>query len=156
MTNRHAVVPRTMSFIFNKDKVLLYKASNKKEWEGKYDTVGGHIEKGENILDAANREIQEETGLVLKNTKLKGIVHVSGFYGKEIMLFVTTSSTPNEKVISSDEGKLEWIELKKIDEIDTFEDLKPIIKKVLSLQNNEMFIGTSKWDGKDGLESISL
>lgn len=79
--NRHTVVPRTMCFVFYQDEVLLIKASAKKDWQGIYDPLGGHIEKGESIISSVKREIKEESGLDVFNTKLRGIVHVEGFFG---------------------------------------------------------------------------
>lgn len=153
---RHQVVPRTMSFVFNNNRVLLLKAKHNKEWDGTYDPLGGHIEKGENIIKAANREIWEESGLKPLDTTLKGIVHVNGFFNKEIMLFVTSSTTNDENVVSNHEGELEWVELDKLENIKTFEDLKPILNHMLQMKPGELFIGTSKWDGKDGLLAIDI
>lgn len=156
MTERHQVTPRTMSFVFNGTKVLLLRASSVKDWDGTYDPLGGHIEQSENIIDAANREIFEESGLVVKDTKLRGVVHVSGFFGKEVMLFVTASTTEDLNVVSGSEGAPEWIEITDLHKVKAFEDLKPILKHVLELNSDELFFGASKWDGKDGLISLDI
>lgn len=156
MTDRHTVVPRTLCFVFFGDEVLLLKASNNKEWEGVYNPVGGHIEKGEGVIECANREIQEETGLTVKNTKLKGIVHVTNFYGKNVMMFVTSSNAPSKSVVSSDEGQLEWVNLNKLESLKMFEDVKPILKHVLEMPEGQIFVGTSEYDGKDKLLSLDI
>ncbi|MBR1212528.1 NUDIX hydrolase [Bradyrhizobium sp. JYMT SZCCT0180] len=45
-------------------KVLLgLRAPSKKVWPGHWDTIGGHVEDGENLDDALIREVQEETGV---------------------------------------------------------------------------------------------
>lgn len=156
MSEKHQVIPRTMCFVLNNDKVLMLKANDTKDWDGTYDPLGGHIEKGESILESAVREIEEESGLIVKDTKLRGVVHVSGFFGKEIMLFVTTSTTDETEVVENHEGELEWVELAKLDEINAFEDLKPILRHVLEMNYDEIFFGVSKWDGKDKLESLDI
>lgn len=153
---RHQVIPRTMCFVFNKDKVLLLKANSTKDWDGTYDPLGGHIEKGESILENAVREIEEESGLKVKDTKLRGIVHVSGFFDKEIMLFVTSSTTNETVVVSNHEGDLEWVAIENLDKINAFEDLKPILKHVLDMSSDEIFFGVSQWDGKDSLQSLDI
>lgn len=156
MADRHVVVPRTMCFVFNGKKVLLLKAKPGEERDGFYDPLGGHIEKGESVIDCANREIQEESGLVVKNTKLRGIVHVNGFYGKQIMMFVTASRTKRTKVQQSDEGELKWVKFSELNKIKAFEDLKPILKHVIRMKPGEIFVGTSEFDGKDKLVALDI
>jgi len=153
---RHQVVPRTLCFVFYNDEVLLLKASSKKEYEGRYDPVGGHVEKGESIIACAEREIKEETGLNVKNTKLRGIVHVSNFFGKEVMMFVTTSTATKKDVVESDEGELYWIKLNKINNLNIFEDVKPILKHITKMKPDELFFGVSEFDGKDKLLSLDI
>ena len=48
----------------------------KDPYKGLYNMVGGKIEKGENGLDAAYRELYEETGITRENIKL---VHLMDF-----------------------------------------------------------------------------
>lgn len=156
MAKKHIVVPRTMCFVFNGDDVLLLKANFTKEWDGTYDPLGGHIEKGESVIDNAKREIEEESGLKVKDIRLRGIVHVSGFFGKEIMLFVTSGVTKQRKVVANHEGELEWVATKSLDKIKAFEDLKPILKHILKMKSGEIFVGTSKWDGRDKLLALEL
>lgn len=156
MAEKHIVIPRTMCFVFNGNDVLLLKANATKEWDGTYDPLGGHIEKGESVIDNANREIEEESTLKVTDTKLRGIVHVSGFFGKEIMLFVTSSTTKQREVVANHEGELEWVSTKNLDRIKAFEDLKPILKHVLEMKSGEIFVGTSQWDGKDKLQALDL
>lgn len=155
-TKRHIVVPRVLCFIFNKDSVLMLKASKEKDWYGYYEPPGGHIEKGEDVISAAEKEIYEETGLRVSNTKLAGIIHVSGFFGKEIMLFVTKSFTNKAILSSSHEGEAVWIKLSMINKISLIEDTKPMLEKIMTMKKGEIFVGTSEFDGKDKLNSFNI
>lgn len=156
MKQRHQVIPRTMCFVFYGDEVLLLKAGEKKEWTGTYDPLGGHIEKGESIIASAEREIKEESGLTVSGAKLRGIVHVSGFFGKEIMMFVTASKAPSKKVVANHEGELEWVSIDKLNRVKVFEDVKPILRQVLQLKSEELFVGVSRFDGKDKLLALDI
>ena len=52
------------TYIINdKNNVLLFRSP---KWDGKWTICGGHIEPGETIEEATNREMFEETGLKVK------------------------------------------------------------------------------------------
>src|SRR5260370_42114690 len=61
---RYSIIPRVLCFVTWMDEVLLLKgAPDKKLWAGKYNGLGGHVERGESGHAAAQREILEESGL---------------------------------------------------------------------------------------------
>lgn len=57
------------AFVFNKDKIILLKHTNKKRG---YDIPGGHIDEGETSMEACNREVMEEVGCKIKNLSYLG------------------------------------------------------------------------------------
>ena len=64
--DRYMLIPRTAIFIRRADEYLLIKgAPTKRLWAGKYNGIGGHVERGENILFSAQRKWLEETGLLV-------------------------------------------------------------------------------------------
>jgi 8-oxo-dGTP diphosphatase len=79
---------------------------------GKYLSLGGHVEPGEDVLTCARREVYEESGLTATDLELRGTVLWTGF-GRErrdYLCFVFradafhgTSHGGNE------EGTLEWV-----------------------------------------------
>lgn len=152
MKNRHQVTPRTLCLIRNGEKILLIEFSKEKgDMQGFYNAPGGHVEFNEGIIECAKKEIFEETGLKPNNTKLKGIVHITNFFGKNVMLFVTLSDTDEKNVIECSEGKLHWIDIDKINEVNIIKDVKIIIDKINELDENEIFTAKSKFDGKGKL-----
>ena len=76
-SDRFMVIPRTLIFITRGDEVLLLKGSpGKRLWANRYNGVGGHVERGEDILSAARRELVEETGLVVNDLWLWGVIMI--------------------------------------------------------------------------------
>lgn len=59
-------------FILNdKNEILLVKSY---KWPNKWVVMGGHIEWGESIAEAAEREVKEEVGLVVKFDRVVKVV----------------------------------------------------------------------------------
>lgn len=76
---------------------------------------GGHVEKAESFTDAVIREVFEETGLEISSPQLCGIKDWTNDDGtRYVVLFYKTNKFQGE-IKSSDEGKVYWIELDKID-----------------------------------------
>lgn len=61
-------------FIFKQDRFLIgcRKGAN---GEGTWSVPGGHLEFGETIIQGSKREVEEETGLKIKNIKIAGLTN---------------------------------------------------------------------------------
>ena len=67
-------LPAVNAAIFNPEReILLTRRSPTVREPGKWCLPGGHVEVGEQWLDAMHREVREETGLIVKRQKLVGI-----------------------------------------------------------------------------------
>ena len=138
--NRYQVVPRTLIFILHGEEILLLKgAENKKIWAGYYNGVGGHIERGESVIGAAERELFEETGITNVDLKLKSIIliDVEEFLG--INLFVFVGEIMNKQIESGNEGDLEWVNLNDIHNYQMVEDLYELLPKILSPRDDILY-----------------
>lgn len=155
-SKRHTVTPRVLCLVFNRNRILFLKASRAKDWIGYYEPPGGHIEKGEDPIAAGKRELFEETGLKVEDMKLVGVVHVNGFFGKDVMMFIVKAETNQTEVKKSEEGIPVWLDTNKIDNYRLIEDMKPIVSKVIKMQKGEIFIGVSEFDGRDKLLSFDI
>jgi 8-oxo-dGTP diphosphatase len=133
--NRYSVIPRTLVFITRGDKVLmLHGAPTKRIWANKYNGIGGHVERDEDVFTSARREAKGETGLEIDRLRLCGVINIDTDHASSgIMLFVFTAESRSGDPIPSDEGRLEWIDRNALDQIDLVEDLTTILPRALNL-----------------------
>jgi 8-oxo-dGTP pyrophosphatase MutT (NUDIX family) len=71
-SGRWMTIPRTLCFITSGDDVLLIKrAAHKRVFPGRYNGIGGHLERDEDPRSGAIREMREETGLPVRDVRLR-------------------------------------------------------------------------------------
>ncbi len=134
---RYTVIPRTLVFITRGTHILLLRgAPTKRIWANKYNGIGGHIERDEDVFSAALREIREETSLAVDDLRLVGLINIDGDQPAGIMLFVFTARCPSGEPIPSEEGTLEWIARDQFTQVDLVEDLPAILPRALDLPPN--------------------
>lgn len=131
--DRYTVIPRTLVFITRGDQVLLLRGSARKRiWANKYNGIGGHIERDEDIYSAAHREVIEETGLEVEDLRLVGLINIDGDQPTGIMLFVFVAESRSGEPVPSEEGTLEWIARDQITQVDLVEDLPIILPRSIN------------------------
>lgn len=134
-SGRYTLVPRTLIFLTRDDQVLLIKGSpNKRLWANRYNGLGGHIERGEDIISAAQRELYEEAGLAAIDLFLCGVITIDT--GKEvgIGIYVLRGETLHGDLHPSSEGALEWVKNQDILALPLVEDLPHLLPRVLAAQ----------------------
>lgn len=135
---RWLAIPRTLCFLLNGDDVLLMKRSpHKRIFPNRYNGVGGHIERDEDPLTSARREIHEETGITAHNLKLCAVYNVDAGESAGIILFVFTAWTDSRDVTANDEGTLHWVKRGEIANLDLVDDLPMLLPRILALGADE-------------------
>lgn len=152
--NRYRLIPRTLIFIFRGDEILLIKGSpQKKLWPGKYNGLGGHIEKGEDPKSAARRELLEESGLVCASMTLCGTIIVDTGSNPGVAIYVFRGDYQSGNLVHSNEGTLEWVNVKNIQNVNVVEDLNTIIPRILAQEKGEQpFSAIYSFDSVDNLQ----
>lgn len=74
-------------FKFVQDGKVLMIKENKATVKNKWNFPSGHVEKGEDIIEAACREVKEETGLDVKLTHTTGIYNFISSMDHQVILF---------------------------------------------------------------------
>ncbi len=138
---RYTVVPRTLIFLTRGEEVLFLRgAPDKRLWAGKLNGIGGHIEPGEDPYAGACREIQEETGLDVRDLLLRAVIHISGRGAPGVMLFVYVGEAPSRDVRSTSEGELVWCPAGALPTSEMLEDLPYLLPRLLARPQDHRLI----------------
>lgn len=103
------------ALILDSGKILLCRLSKElPEWEGSWTLPGGGLEFGESPEAAVVREVQEETGLIVRSDGVAGIDNIfikrdyEEFHGIRIIYRVTVVGGELRHEISGTTDRCEW------------------------------------------------
>ncbi len=120
----HSIILATLCYL-KRDGCTLMVHRNKKPndiHEGKWNGLGGKFEAGETPEECVQREVQEESGLVIQNPRLHGLLMFPNFKGNNWYVFVFTATEfSGELLDDSPEGHLEWISNDQVAQLNLWE-----------------------------------
>ena len=108
---------------------------------------GGHVEPGESFVEAAIREVREETGLTIEKPTLCGVKQFPEGDARYTVFYYKTnrfSGTPQ----SSEEGEVFWIPRADVDKYHTVGDFNEMMRIMESDEFSELIYRPrgDQWD----------
>lgn len=123
---------------------------NKDKWIG----VGGHFEQDESPEECLYREVLEETGCTLSESRLRGIVTFVSGDGVTEYMFLYSASGLQGTLTECDEGEFAWIDKDAVYDLNIWEGDKIFFR--LLEERDDFFSLKLVYDGHCNLVEASL
>lgn len=141
--------------VFNKDKSeVLFCKRTKEPFKGQYNFVGGKVEQDENSMNAAYRELEEETGISAEDIKLYRMMDIT-YYHLNFVLELYVGTLQEDIELIEEVNPLEWLSIdENFADPDRFagkQNIAHIINVAMEFEAPEnKLISTGKYIGVDG------
>jgi 8-oxo-dGTP diphosphatase len=145
----------TLGYLFSPDgqRVLLIHRNRRPDdlHFGKYNGLGGKLDRGEDVVSGLRREIREESGLECERLALRGTISWPGFgkQGEDWFGFIfRIDGWSGQPRTENAEGTLEWVELVRLLQLPLWEGDRYFLPLVLE-HNERQFHGVMPYrDGR--------
>lgn len=144
----------TVCYLEEEGKVLMMEFKDK--WDNRFCAPGGKVQYGETPKECIIREFKEETGIVLIEPQLRGIVQwIDNDRYLNGLIFIYHSTKYSGKIIEqTEEGVLSWIPIEEISELNLFSINREYIR--ILFNTSDFFEGKFFVDKDTNVKSFEL
>ncbi len=109
----------TLCYLHRDEKTLMIHRTKRAEdiHLGKWNGLGGKFEAGESPEQCVIREVREESGLLIQDPQLCGLLIFPAFKGDDWYVFVFTAQNFTGRLQENQEGYLDWIPDGRVDNL---------------------------------------
>jgi 8-oxo-dGTP diphosphatase len=137
---RHAARLATVAFVRCGDALLLLRhPAGGDRFPGLWNGVGGHVEAGEGIREAAQRELREEAGIEASALRLRGVIHEAGLAGHPYVVFVFAAESAGRALVARPGLELAWHPVSRLGELPLVPDV-PLLLEHLFEDGEPVFL----------------
>lgn len=147
----------TLGYVLSADQrqvLLVHRtARDHDEQLGKFNGLGGKVERGEDVVEAMKREIREEAGIEVTSMRLRGTVSWPGFNGRDVFGFVfLITGFDGEPFGANEEGPLGWHDVSMMMQLPMWDGDRHFVPLVFD-ETVTQFHGVIPYDGGHSVES---
>ncbi|GHS97772.1 7,8-dihydro-8-oxoguanine triphosphatase [Planctomycetales bacterium] len=124
MANKYCPIVGTLAYVLSPDRrrvLLVHRNARAADAQlGKYNGLGGHLERDEDALTCIRRELREEAGIECEKITLRGTINWTGFgkNGEDWLCFIfLVEEFSGEVFTKNEEGDLHWLALDQLDSV---------------------------------------
>jgi len=144
----------TLAFVRHGDELLLLRhPASSTRFAGQWNGVGGHVEAGEGVQEAARREVREESGLDVPGLRLRAVIHETGLVGEAWVVFVFAGESAVRALHPAPGHEVAWHPLAALPR-PLVHDVEALLPHVLA-DGDPVFL-TESYDGGDRRLSLRL
>jgi 8-oxo-dGTP diphosphatase len=127
--------------IYDNENRVLIQNKIRSKWSG-ITFPGGHVDDGESIYDSTIREVKEETGLTISSLEQVGLIHMFNPENQDrrIIFLYKTSHYHGEVIDETHEGKVYWVSLHELDNMQLAPNMREYLKVFLNNDISEAYI----------------
>ncbi|MBZ0184865.1 MAG: 8-oxo-dGTP diphosphatase [Candidatus Obscuribacterales bacterium] len=125
---QYCPIVATLGYVMSEDggSVLLVHRNKRADdiHFGKYNGLGGKLERGEDVVSGFYREVREEAGIEPEKVILRGTINWPGFGkdGEDWLGFIfRVDQWSGDVILENHEGILEWVSLSDLSQINFWE-----------------------------------
>lgn len=151
----HQLVICTNVFIRRGEKYLVLRRSSAKRFAPNVvHPVGGKVDLDEDPYTAALREVQEETGVRVKNMRLEAVINElvpPPDHDYNWLIYHFSADYDSGEIATTEEGELVWLSADEIQAEKLFQSVRPLIGQMLDPEVGTVF-ATFAYDTHDEID----